>query len=469
MVLWTRLAPLPLHPDPAAPGGMPPEPRTVRWQVAEDERFRRVARSGSVTARPEFAHAVHVEVTGLRPGAPYYYRFRAGTEISAAGRTRTAPAPHQAVALRFAVASCQNLEHGHYTAYRHLAAEDVDLVLHLGDYIYERSGDLPGSAGPVRPHRTPEPVDLAGYRLRHAEYRLDPGLQAAHAAAPWIATWDDHDVVNNYAGDRAAGMDTAAFLIRRAAAYRAYYEHLPLCPGSVPHGAALRLFRRLSYGSLASFTVLDSRQYRHVPAAADGSGADAPREDPRRSLLGFGQEQWLIDQLARSSARWDIVAQPVFFAQRIMPGRDAAFRMDTWDGFPAARTRVLGAIAAAGRPRGPVVVTGDAHSGWAADLKADFDDPGSAILGAELVGTSISSGGDGSERRREISAILAANPHLRFFDNRRGYLLCTVTHQAVRADFRVLPFVRAPGAPVSTRASFLVSAERPGLQQIASG
>jgi alkaline phosphatase D len=431
VVLWTRLAPDPLHPDPATPGGMPPRPVEVGWQVAEDERFTQVVAAGDTVARPELAHSVHADVVGLDPGREYFYRFQAGPALSPTGRTRTAPGPGALTPIRFAYASCQRYEHGHYTAHRHLAAEDLDVVLFLGDYIYEyRDRIRPAPGGNARPMRLPEPVDLAGYRLRYSLYKTDADLQAAHAAAPWIVTWDDHEVANDY---RHHG-DPAAFERRKAAAYQAYYEHLPLRAADVP-----RMYRRLSYGALADLHVLDTRQYR-------GSG----------DILGPAQEAWLTAGLAGSTARWQLLPQQVFFAPRRRPG--GKVYTDSWDGYPRSRDRVLAALAA----RTSVLMSGDVHSNWAADLKL-----GGRTVAAELVGTSISSGGDGGDRWRTTGPLLAANPHLRFFDDHRGYVRCTLTAETLDADYRVVPYVRRPGAPVHTRASFRLTAGRPGLVRTA--
>ncbi|MFC4909281.1 alkaline phosphatase D family protein [Actinomadura gamaensis] len=469
VVLWTRLAPDPLNDDPERPGGMPSEPRPVEWQVAEDSGFARIVRSGTATATPELAHSVHVEVGGLRPGREYFYRFRAMGELSPAGRTRTAPAGDPS-RLDLAVVSCQQFEHGYYTVYRHLADDPPQAIVHLGDYIYEAGGEPR-----ARRHTTPDPVDLAGYRLRHAQYRTDPDLQAAHAAAPWIVTWDDHEVVNNYSGDEARGMTREEFAERRAGAYKAYYEHMPLRASAAPSGTGMRLYRRLAFGRLADLFVLDTRQYRIAnppdadltpePEANDRLAGD--RLDPRRSMLGDEQERWLLDGLSGGSGRWRLVAQQVVLAQRNLaaPGRPEKFRLDTWDGFPVARARLLRAIAERNVPN-LVVLTGDAHTAIAADLKADFGDPASGTLGSELVATSVTSRGDGGDLRRDGDAVLAANPHIRFWNDLRGHTRCTITPDALRAEFRVVPYVHEPGAPEHVRAVFRVTAGRPGLEKL---
>jgi alkaline phosphatase D len=353
-----------------------------------------VLRAGTVLAHPDLGHAVHVEVDGLEPARSYWYRFRAAGELSPVGRTRTLPAPTASPArLALAVVSCQHFEHGFYTAYRHLAGEeDLDLVLHLGDYLYETAP----SEGQPRRHATPAPVDLAGYRLRHAQYRTDPDLQAAHAALPFVLVWDDHEVDNDYAGDQSERWDPpAAFRRRRAAAYRADWEHLPLRRGSRPRGPAARRYRRLRFGDLAELAVLDTRQYRHdQPCHSNGVGRDQvvaggrERLDPRRTLLGSGQRRWLLAGLARSRARWNVIAQQLLMAELDrQPGPGLAYNSDGWDGYAADRARILGFLAAR-RPSNPVVLGGDLHCFWVTDLKLDHHQPATATLASEFVGTS---------------------------------------------------------------------------------
>ena len=470
VVLWTRLAPDPLSTDPATPGGMPPEPVSVQWEIAEDERFTRVVRRSTAVARPELGHSVHAEVSGLRPGREYFYRFRAAGEISAVGRTKTAPAAGVGD-LRFAFVSCQQYEHGFYTAYRHLADDELDVVFHVGDYIYEYGTDeFLSPTGNIRHHIGPEITTLGDYRLRHAQYRTDADLQAAHAHAPWIVTWDDHEVENNYADDISenAGEDTAVFLKRRAAAYQAYYENMPLRRTSVPRGPDMQLFRRVGYGSLADFHVLDTRQYRSDQAAGDGSDPPNPeQQDPARSLTGDDQESWLVNGMTRSRARWQIIPQQVFFAQRdLAAGSAELYSMDAWDGYVANRDRIMRAIAAR-HIQNVVVLTGDVHASWACDLKADWKNPDSKTLGVEFVGTSVTSTGNGSDIRSDTATILGQNPHIKFFNNYRGYVRCTVTPEDIKADYRVVPAVTEQGAPVFTRATFRSMAGRPGLRQIA--
>ncbi|WP_102144576.1 alkaline phosphatase D family protein [Mycobacterium hubeiense] len=436
MVIWTRLAPNPLADD--GLGGMPSRAVDVEWEVAADERFTRVERRGTTTATPQSGHTIHVELTGLRPGAEYFYRFRAHGHLSPPGRTRTAPAPRATDPLTICVASCSNYEQGFFTAYRGLAEEHPDLVVHLGDYQYEYAA---GTSGNVRHHVGPETVTLANYRQRYAQYKTDPDLQAAHAAAPWLPVFDDHELADNWA-DEVPGKPQPAFLDRRAAALRAYYENMPLRRASLPRGIDMGIFRRVHWGSLATFHMLDTRQYRDDQPCADEISDCPERDDKARSLLGAQQERWLLNGFRQLHARWDLLGQQVFFAPLKTP---RGFNPDAWDGYAANRDRI---VAGMRDVRNAVVLTGDVHSHWAAEVRAD-DTP----VATELVTTSISSGGDGSG---DDDAVPADNPHIHYHSNRRGYLRARITADELRADFRELPFVSRPGAPVHTGASFTV-------------
>jgi alkaline phosphatase D len=451
VVIWTRLAPDPLADD--GFGGVPARAVDVEWEVAADEKFTRVEQRGITTAAPEFAHSVHVELTGLRPGSEYFYRFRTAGHLSAAGRTRTAPEPGSLAApLTMCVASCSNYEQGWFTAYRRLADEHPDLVVHLGDYQYEYAA----RDGGVRRHVGPETVTLANYRQRYAQYKTDPDLQAAHAAAPWLAVFDDHELADNWA-DESPGKPQPTFLDRRAAALRAYYENMPLRRSSMPRGVDMQLYRRLHWGGLATFHMLDTRQYRTDQPCGDDIRTDCVvRIDPSRSLTGAEQERWLLNGFQRSQARWDVLGQQVFFSQvELTPGPGRGFNPDAWDGYAANRDRIVGGLVDS-PVRNAVVLTGDVHSHWAAEVRERFDDPLSPVVATELVTTSISSGGDGSDARGEMAAVLAENPHLRYFSNRRGYVRTRITAEELRADFREVPFVSRPGAEVRTGATFVM-------------
>jgi alkaline phosphatase D len=460
VVLWTRLAP-----DPLNGGGMTPSPVELRWEVADDEGMRRVVKSGRATAVAEWAHTVHVEVTGLEPQREYWYRFHAGDATSRTGRTRTLPRAKDDVnRLRFAFASCQHYETGFFTAYRYMATEGLDLIFHLGDYIYEGAG----RDGQPRRHRGLELATLDDYRTRYAQYRLDPDLQAAHAAFPWIVTPDDHEVDNNYAGAISEHDDPRdAFLARRAAAYQAYYEHMPLRRRSIPAGPGIQLYRQFSYGRLASFCVLDTRQFRTDQPCGDGSKAPCPgMADPQATLLGATQEKWLFDALARSSARWNVMPQQVMMAKvDQMPGAEERFSMDQWSAYDVARTRLMEFLGTR-RASNPVVLTGDIHTNWVNDLKVDFRDADAPAVATEFVGTSITSGGDGIDQSARMKDVLAENPFVKFQNSQRGYVSCSVTPGAWHADYQVLDQVTKPDAPRRTRASFKVRDGRPGAERL---
>ncbi|HEX6351796.1 alkaline phosphatase D family protein [Actinophytocola sp.] len=464
VALWTRLAPEPLAAD--GHGGMPRRPVDVHYEVAEDERFTRVVRRGRAVATPELAHAVHPEVHGLRPGREYFYRFRAGNQISPVGRTRTAPGPRENPdRLTFAMASCQAWYHGHFTAYKHLAADDVDMVFFLGDYIYEyaiNANNLWREGVQVDRIHDAETQTLEQYRLRYALFKTDPHLLAAHAAAPWVSTWDDHEVQNNYADVYSQyGISVEDFERRRSVAYRAYYENLPLRATSLPRGPDMKLYRRMKWGRLAEFSVLDTRQYRdNFPTDSTAGGEHT---DPRRSILGAEQERWLTDGLRRSDATWNVLAQQVVMAQidrDTGPGK--TFSMDIWDGFSANRDRLLGAVQRYGVDN-LLVLTGDIHRHVAAELKANFNDPASATIGTELVVGSIGSDGDGAPTDA-YTELWLSNQHVKFYDGRRGYVRCTMTPEELTSEYRVVDYIRKDDkAPVSTIATFVTEAGRPGL------
>jgi len=461
MVLWTRLAPEPLVPG----GGMPREPVRVTWEIAEDESMSRLVRTGTALARPEWGHSVHVELTGLRSDRWYWYRFKAGAETSAIGRTRTLPAltalPPR---LRFCFASCQNYESGLFTALDHLAREENDLVVHLGDYIYEGAA----RADQLRRHNGPEIVTLDDYRARYSLYKMDPALQAAHASAPWIVTWDDHEVDNNYAADIPQDdVPRDVFLLRRAAAYQAYYEMMPLRASARPSGPDLQLYRRINYGRLASFHVLDTRQYRTDQPCGDGNKPPCDEAlNPNATLLGARQRDWLFRGLEQSSAAWNILAQQVMMARvDRMAGPEITVSMDQWPGYEFERRRVLRHFLDR-RVKNPVVLTGDIHTNWANELVVDFDGLDGRSVAVEFVGTAISSGGDGTAEPRNLEATLAENPFVKFHNAERGYVRCEVTPERWTTDYRTVPYVTRPGAPINTRATFTVESGRPQLNRV---
>lgn len=456
VVLWTRLTQ-----DPAAvAGGMPPVDVPVRWMVARDEGMRRIVAGGRVAATPEAAHSVRVVVEGLEPDRPYWYRFVVGDHETPVARTRTFPAANRrADRLDFAVTSCQNYRDGYYNAWADVAAdEDLDAVLFLGDYIYE-SGE---GMGAVRAHPIAEVVTLDEYRARYALYRGDANLQAAHAVAPWLVVWDDHEVDNNYQGTSpevgSPTSDPAAFLARRAAAYRAWWEHMPtrLAP---PTGPDLPIHRRADFGRLARFHLLDTRQYRSNQPCAPANDVGpvcAEARGPDLTVLGDAQERWLDAGLRSSGASWDLLGQQVTFSQlAFSPGPDGVRNLDQWDGYPDARRRMIDAWRRAGI-KNPVVLTGDIHANIVGDVTADFDDPQAPHVGTELVGTSISSSAP-AVLQQVLTDVVGRSPHLRWADaTARGWLRATVTPEVLQADYRTVDDNRVEGSPLRTARSFVV-------------
>ncbi len=467
-VLWTRLM--------AAAGGepLPSTPIEVRWELATDAQFQRIVQSGTAIALPDFAHSVHIEVAGLAASnARYWYRFMLADAVSTVGHTRTLPPLASAERLSLALASCQNYEHGYFGAYRHMAQEELDCVVFVGDYIYEY-GITPNR---VRQHNSATCTTLDAYRARYALYKSDPDLQRAHAACPWIVTWDDHEVENDYANDRAASGRGAEFLARRAAAYRAYWEHQPLRRAQMPQGADVQLYRRYAWGQTANLHMLDARQYRdhQVCTPPDQGGSRTiydktcpERLGPKGSLLGAQQEAWLQQGMQRSTAAFDIVGQQSIMAQMRMttprapePQAAEGFWNDSWDGYPAARKRALQAW---GTKKNVLSLGGDVHATYISDLQADFDNPNSPVLATEIVGTSISSP---SWPQAVTERVMRNNPHMKFGkSDQRGYTVLQVDAKAVTAHLRVIDNARATEPVVSTAASFVVEAGRPGALRI---
>lgn len=460
VVLWTRLAPKPLE-----GGGMGQEDVEVAWKVAEDEQMTTVVREGTTVATSDWAHSVHVEVEGLKPDRWYWYQFKAGSEVSPVGRTRTAPTrdalPDK---LRFAYASCQHFETGLYTAYEHMAREELDLVIHLGDYIYEGAG----RDKTVRKHVGPEIKSLDDYRNRHAQYKTDQALQAMHRAVPWLVTWDDHEFDNNCAGAISEELEVTPeeFLMRRVNAYKAYYEHMPLRRAALPNGPDMLLYRRIPFGQLAEFFVLDTRQYRSDQPCDDRNKEPCPEVyDEERSLMGHEQEKWLYDGLAASQGKWNVLAQQVMMARvDFAAGEMATHSMDQWPGYEANRRRVLKCFHER-EISNPIVITGDIHSNWANNLIADFDNLDSKVVGTEFVGTSITSGGNGMLVSPRAAPVLAENPFVKFHNAERGYVCCEVTPKQWRTDYRTVEYVDRPGAPLQTRKTFVVEDGKAGAQE----
>ncbi|WP_342362304.1 alkaline phosphatase D family protein [Terrarubrum flagellatum] len=462
-VIWTKLAPKPFERN----GGMPMKPVEVAWEIGSEQNMRTILQRGVAVARPELGHAVHVEIAGLQANRDYFYRFSVGGERTITGRARTSPPPGAPLdRLSVGVVGCQRYDDGYFTAYRHVAEERFDVVFHYGDYIYEyrvvRPGERPLAVARVMPTEPDVTYTLSDYRLRYAIYKSDPDLQLAHASAPWLVSFDDHEVENNWADmhSEKPGVPPEIFALRRVAAFQAWYEHMPLRPSAMPRGAFIDAHRRFDFGTLAQFNVLDTRQHRTTQPCGDGShAACADALKPDNTMMGASQEAWLYDGFRSSGARWNVLAQQVMLMRHDRdPSPDKiGYSMDKWDGAVAARERLFKAIEES-KLANPVVLTGDIHQNWAGELKADFDKASSKTLGVEFVATSITSGGDGADITRGGEVMLSKNPHMRFFNNQRGYMRHILTPERWQADYRVLDRVSVAGAPVKTRKSFVVEA-----------
>ena len=462
VVLWTRLAPAPLDPN----GGMPNEAVEVHWEIADDESFAKVVGSGREVATPQLGHSVHVEAQGLQPDRWYWYRFRSGDAVSPIGRTRTVPTLDQSTPqVKFAVTSCQNYEQGLFTAYEQMANDDLDLVIHLGDYIYEYEA---GRNGKVRTHHGAEIQSLGDYRVRHSQYRSDPLLQGMHAVCPWMVTWDDHEVDNNCAGgvSEEQGIDPVEFLYRRANGYQAYYENMPLRKTSLPTGADMQLYRTISYGRLADFLVLDTRQYRtDQPNNDKASPLNEAALDKQQTMLGRQQKNWMYRQLISSTATWNVLAQQVMMGMvnRSNVPDTGKYSMDQWPGYAAERMEIVRFMQER-RVANPVVLTGDIHSNWVNELRIDDRDSDSAVVATEFVATSLSSGGNGMAEPKYVPELMAKNACVKFHNTERGYIRCTVTPDRWQADYMSVDDVLQPGGKTTVRSAFVVEAGNPTVK-----
>ena len=463
VVIWTKLASDPLE---LGGSGIDPEPILVKWEVSEDEAFTKVVQQGSEVAGPQLGHSVHVELSGLDSHRWYFFRFHAGSEVSPVGRTRTAPAmdvmPEK---MKFAFTSCQHLETGYFNGYPHMQKEDLDLVIHLGDYIYEYAG----IDKRVRKHIGKEIESLDEYRQRYSQYRLDEDLQEAHRVFPWLVTWDDHEFDNNYANliSEEEGISPEAFLARRMNAYQAYYEYMPLRKRSFPQGPDMKLYRKCRYGRLANFFVLDTRQYRTDQPNGDRQKPMTGKVfDPSATMLGREQENWLMSGMLKSDATWNVLAQQVMMAA-LNRGDEKGERysMDQWPGYEISRRRLLRFFHER-KIANPVVLTGDIHLNWVNDLQLDFKDPKSPLVGTEWVGTSMSSAGDGGNFIPEYERAAKQNDFVKWYNSNRGYVSCELTKDHWKTYFRATPYVSRKGAPIETKAVFMIEEGRPGAQLV---
>ena len=475
VVLWTRLL-LPFF-QPSGGLGV-----SVRWDVAHDDNFTRIARSGQSLAVAGLAYSVHAEVRGLEPDRWYFYRFMVGDAVSSMGRTRTLPAPDAAVAkMRLAYASCQRWEHGYFSAYRHMAKENLDLVMFLGDYIYE----YPRASNAVRTSPGGWALSLADYRQRYATYKQDEDLQAMHAACPWLVTWDDHEVQNDYAGLTVGenGPEVPDFAARRSAAYQAFYEHMPVrasvltkAVAGLASGAEMRIYSSAQYGRLASLTMLDARQYKSPQACTlDGkrgsstvNPANCPTwKDPARTMLGQEQEHWLDAAWGSAQGKsvgWNIIGQQSLIGQRDRKvGPDQSLWNDGWDGYSAARSRLTDSVRK-NAVSNLVVLGGDVHENWVGQIKADYSQASSAAVGVEFCGTSISSRSGGNAKLLET---LAENPHFLFADaERKGYGVVDISPTQLKTTLRVVSDVTRQDASIETLAQFSVASGKAVIERI---
>ena len=470
MVLWTRLYDIGLF------ATLPDTPLEVRWELAKDRDFRQIVQQGTVLAEPRMGHSVHVEPSGLPAQQDFWYRFHSGHFTSAVGRTCTLPSRESTPArLRFAFASCQHYETGYFAAYRHMAAEHLDLIVFVGDYIYEggaRAVSTGANNTSVRPrsHNGKGPaLTLADYRERYAHYKLDADLQAAHASAPWIMTWDDHEVHNDYANDQAEDL-MPNFLARRAAAYQAYYENMPLTKSMLPRAHEAMIYGAVDFGTLARFHVVDTRQYRGAqpcPKPMRGGSntvtdAQCPeRLDPARTKLGAQQESWLAESFKSSRAQWNVLAQTTVLSPWGRPLKDGmTWWTDGWDGYPAARTRLIDSIATSNASN-PLVIGGDTHTSHVADVHRDFANRASPIVASEFCGTSISSATFWTKER--IEHALPANPHMKMVrGDARGYVVMELSPKQTVTQFRTLDDATKTDAKIATQATWVVETGKAG-------
>jgi alkaline phosphatase D len=441
----------------------------VDWEVATDSAFRGVVQRGVELATADDGHCVHADVHGLAPATEYFYRFRAADHISDVGRTRTAPALGAEVAgLTFAWASCQSWGDGFFNAYDDMASAAPDVVFHLGDYIYEKPIPPDGarrntSAMPSSCHSEARTLD--DYRERYALYKSDPSLQRAHRTSPFIITLDDHEIENNWAASISEdNAPVPEFLIRRAAALKAWWENTPVRARMRPGRSDLKIYRRFIFGDLVEFSVLDTRQYRSDQVNGDTDGPQNDKSaDPRRTITGDAQEKWILDGLAASGARWNVLAHqtPMADLARQRAG-SRAVSMDAWSGYEASRSRILDGA----RDRSVnnlVSIVGDIHRSVVSELKSTYTRP-APVVGVEIAGTSITSGGDGSDSDDGDRELKAASPHVKFGNAQRGYVLNTVTQRDWAAEFRVAESVGDPANRLHTRATITIPATRPDIQ-----
>lgn len=438
VILWTRVN-----------QASPPDEIPVDWLVAGDPALQDVVAAGSTTARRSGDYTVKVDVTGLAPATTYYYRFTAGGVASPVGRTRTLPVG-AVDRLRIAVLSCAALSHGWFNAYRRVSRRaDLDLVVHLGDYIYEHAN---GEYGNFRGYKPPHEITtLLDYRTRHGQYKTDIDVREVHRHHPMVAVWDDHEIADNAWKDGAENHQPAtegAWFDRLSAALRAYYEWMPVRQVATNRRQLYRSFR---IGDLAELFMLETRVSSRSEQAEPNLTREPPTFtqegeflDPTRKIIAGSQQDWLMNGLRASTAQWKLIGQGVMLAPvrsgKDFDGDDIYFNPDQWDGYKPARDRLLTALAGNGTTppvRNAVVLTGDIHSSWGADLvrePSSIDDYES--LGVEFVATSVTSPGFDDPDGQAAAGLRALNSHLKYVElTRRGYLLLDITPARVSGEW----------------------------------
>lgn len=461
--LWTRLF------DSSSQMELP-KTVIVNWELSKDQNFKSIVQRGNSIAQDTWGHSVHIDVVGLESSKNYWYRFNALGQQSMVGRTRTAPSLDALEPLNFVITSCQRWDQGHYAAWKHIAQEEPDLILFLGDYIYEY-GPIEGR---VRMHEGPRVTTLEQYRSRYAQYKSDPSLQAAHAIAPWMTVWDDHEVDDDYAGLQGADLQSD-FLRQRNDAYQAYWENMPLPasmqPKMVNGQLQIQIYRRTNWGKLASLHFIDDRQYRDPQVCPKpfkgGSNVVKASEclelqNPHRTLLGREQENWLYQGWDLDKP-WNLLAQqtlmaPLNWGNPVAPDL-GTYWTDGWDGYPFARSRLLDSIAQSG-VKGVVTLGGDVHAHFVSDLKSNFNDPNSNTLATEFCGTSISSFGLDNSLLQKVKPL---NPHLQYArSDQRGYISFSVTAKLLTAKLMALHNVNDPDSTIETAATYAVDPLKAG-------
>jgi alkaline phosphatase D len=421
VMLWTRVT----------PDGT--DPVDVSWEVASDAAFGSIVKQGSFTTNADRDFTVKVDADGLQAGTTYFYRFKAQNRTSPIGRTRTAPSGGVS-RLRFALVSCSSFAHGYFHVYRAVAARpDLDAVLHLGDYIYEYASDGYGNVREYEPAN--EILSLSDYRTRHSQYKREPDLQEIHRQHPFIAVWDDHETANDSYKEGAENHDPATegtWADRKANALKAYFEWMP-----IREAADGRIYRTLSYGDLVDLVMLDTRLWGRT--LGGGLAGPPPPPDPTRTLLGDEQAAWFEGQLSSSTATWKIVGQQVMVANLIIaPGSLA--NLDQWHGYPESRKRLIDFLRSS-NAKDVVVLTGDIHSSWAAELVNDPTDTaeydpvtGEGAVAVEFVTPAVTSPGIPANFVALIDSALQYNPHIRYIEpSLRGYMILDVTPERTQA------------------------------------